>query len=386
MRRGRFLDELELELPLDIPVEDLSASARQEVSIARALVKKPKLLILDEPTSTLSAREAERLFESVEAMQQRGIAILYVSHRMSEIERLCQRAIVLRNGLVVSSHGLPMNMRAIANSILGDLVLSTRHEPSPGQTVVFTGKGLRTAPDSAPFDVEFRRGQVVGITGLVGAGKTEFLEQIFGARPLVSGEMTFEGRPYAPRDAADALATGVAMVPEERAQQSIFPGEKLTKHCTIGRLTHFSNGGFIDRRRETAFTSEVIDSFRVMCTGPDAEIESLSGGNQQKLLVGRWLADRQPLFMLDEPFRGIDIGARGAISAALRRYAEDLAVVLSSSDPEEVIEVADRVLVMVEGSIVRDIAANTLSSEELAEIMSTGSRAQQHHMPPGAAA
>ena len=365
----KILDELGIDLPLRSIVEDLPASGRQEVAIARALVKKPKLLVLDEPTSTLSAREAERLFDSVQSMQGRGISVLYVSHRMSEVERLCRRAVVLRNGRVVSTYNSPLDTKAIANSILGDLAISTKHEVRVGADIVFEGKGLRTASDSVPFDVQFRRGEVVGITGLVGAGKTEFLEQVFGVRPLISGQMTLEGNTYRPRDAAEALKLGVAMVPEERAMQSIFPTETLIKHCSIGRLDNFSRAGFMDRRGEHQFATEVIERFRVNCSGATAEIESLSGGNQQKLLVGRWLADPRSVLILDEPFRGIDIGARGGISAALREFSKNSAVVVSSSDPEEVIEVADRVLVMVEGRIVCEVVSNELTPEEFVEIM-----------------
>ena len=263
-----------------------------------------------------------------------------------------------------------MDAKAIANSILGDLAITTKHELRVGKDVVFDGKGMRTSTDTAPFDIQFRRGEVVGITGLVGAGKTELLEQVFGARPLIDGRMTLEGRPYEPRDAAEALERGVAMVPEERAMQSIFPGETLIKHCSIGRLGHFSCGGFMDRRSEYQFATEVIENFLVRCPGPTAEIEKLSGGNQQKLLVGRWLADKRPLLILDEPFRGIDIGARGIISKALRDFAKNAAVVVCSSDPEEVAEVADRVLVMMEGSVVCDVAAKELTPEQFAEIMS----------------
>ncbi len=192
----RILEELDIDLPLKSMVEDLARErtagsihcprARQETEAA----------ILDEPTSTLSAREAERLFDSVQSMQGRGISVLYVSHRMSEIERLCRRAVVLRNGRVVSTHNSPLDTKAIANSILGDLAISTEHEVRVGADMVFEGKGLRTSSDSLPFDVQFRRGEVVGITGLVGAGKTEFLEQVFGVRPLISGQMTLEGNTY----------------------------------------------------------------------------------------------------------------------------------------------------------------------------------------------
>jgi len=371
MKRARHIeDQLELDLPLAAPIEDLSASGRQEVLIARALVKNPKLLILDEPTSTLSERESEKLFEAVKDLKRRGIAILYISHRMSEIELLCDRAVVLRNGLIVSEHDTPLDTKAIASSILGELVLNSGHECRDGSDVAFEATGLRATPDSAPIDLTLRRGEVIGLTGLIGAGKTELLEQICGHRKLISGDMALNDAPYAPRDAADAMSNGVVMVPEQRALQSIFPGETLWNHCTIGLMGLFTRFGIMNPRREIAFTRDVIDSFRVVCPGAEAEIEELSGGNQQKLLVGRWMEQDWKLFVLDEPFRGIDIGARGAISAALREYAKRAPVIVCSSDPEEVIEVADRVLIMVEGRILHEDKASNVSPESLSDIMS----------------
>lgn len=368
-----MLEELDFDLRLDLPVEQLSASGRQEVSIARALVKKPKLLILDEPTSTLSAREAERLFERVVAMQARGIAVLYVSHRMSDIQSLCHRAVVLRNGEVVSTHAAPLDTRAITVSILGELALAPAFEPRQGKEVVLSGRNLRVSRHGPAFDVSFRRGEIVGLTGLVGAGKTELLEQFYGARPLVSGKLTLLDRSFEPRDQSEALSRGIAMVPEERAAQSIFPGEQVTTHATIGRLAQFCKAGLMQNHDEVTFAKKVISDFRVRCPGPDAPIEALSGGNQQKLLVGRWLADDRAVMILDEPFRGIDIGARSVIAQSLRHYSEKTAVIVCSSDPEEVIEMADRVLVMRDGQIVCDIKSSEITANQLADIMSAGS-------------
>lgn len=368
-----ILDRLELDLPLDKPVETISASARQQISIARALVKKPRLLILDEPTSTLSAREAELLFENVRSMKSSGIAVLYVSHYMSEIQDLCDRAIVLRNGRVVSDHERPLDAKAIARSILGDLVIKEseeRRQANAGE-VTFEGDSLRVNPDKPSMDLKFRRGEIVGITGLVGAGKTELLEQLGGMRPLVSGKMSIKGTPYKPKGVDAAVARGVVMMPEERAAQAIFPGNSIEAHCTIGRLKESSRFGFMNFSNERAFARRVIDTVKVKASGSDAAIETLSGGNQQKVLVGRWLQEPHDLLILDEPFRGIDIGARAVISSALREYSEEGAVVVASSDPEEVIEVADRVLVMVEGVVVHDAPSGTLSADELADIMSS---------------
>ncbi|MDI2097381.1 sugar ABC transporter ATP-binding protein [Ruicaihuangia caeni] len=372
-RRARaLLEELELELPLDLPVEQLSASDRQQVSIGRALAKSPNLLILDEPTSTLSSREAELLFGAVRDLQYRGISVLYVSHRMSEIEELCHRAVVLRNGSVVSEHQQPLDLRAVTQSILGDLAstsLGAGRQHAPGD-VVMRLRGVRSGKETAPFDLEVRRGEVLGVTGLVGAGKTELLEQLAGTRPLESGVITLNGSEYKPKSVADAIAKGVVMMPEERAVQAIFPDESVSRHLSIGRMGKVSRLGFMDRARERSFAEQVIAKFAVKAAGPDAAIETLSGGNQQKALVGRWLVEQQSLVILDEPFRGVDIGARAVIATELHEYSERAAVIVASSDPEEVLEVADRVLVMVDGRIVSDSPAFEMNSEALADAMS----------------
>ncbi|MEM6461081.1 MAG: sugar ABC transporter ATP-binding protein [Pseudomonadota bacterium] len=380
-RRAKQVEEkLKLDLPLGAPVEELSPSRRQEVAIARELAKNPKLLILDEPTSTLSEREAEKLFAAVKDFQNLGIAILYITHRMSEVEMLCDRVVVLRNGEIVSEHERPLDTRAIAGSILGELILTQEHESREGTGApVLEARAMRCRPDTAPIDLELRRGEVVGLTGLIGAGKTEILEQICGYQPLISGEMKLDGANFRPRDTRDAMNSGVVMVPEQRALQSIFPTDDLWKHSTIGFLEDFCRFGFMARNREKQFTQDVIDDFRVVCPGPDAAIEELSGGNQQKLLVGRWLKRGWKVFILDEPFRGIDIGARGLISRALRSFSQDVPVLICSSDPEEVIEVADRVLIMVESEIVHEDKAENMTAESLMEIMSrpvTGETAQ----------
>ena len=381
VRRARKVQqELQLDLPLAAPVEDLSPSRRQEVAIARELVKRPKLLILDEPTSTLSEREAEKLFAAVQDLKRRGISILYITHRLSEVQLLCDRAVVLRNGLIVSEHEAPMDTREIAGSILGELVLSTNRESREGKNEAARFEGLRSKTDGPAIEFAMRRGEVVGLTGLIGAGKTELLEQICGHRPMLSGNIVLNGTAYRPKDAADAMKKGVVMVPEQRALQAIFPSVSLWKHCSVGLMDFFNRFGFMERGREIVFTGDVIRDFRVVAPGSAAAIEELSGGNQQKLLVGRWLKQKWNLVILDEPFRGIDIGARGLISRALREYSEDAPVLVCSSDPEEVIEVADRVLIMVDAEIVHEERAVNLTAESLAEIMSragTGGTAQE---------
>lgn len=370
MARARKVQErLELDLPLESPIEDLPPSRRQEVTIARELAKNPKLLILDEPTSTLSERESEMLFEAVEEFRRRGIAILYISHRMSEVTRLCDRAVVLRDGSIVSEHKAPMDTTAIASSILGELILATEHEARSGRETAVSVRGMQSLPEAPPVDFDIKRGEILGLTGLIGAGKSELLEQICGHRQILTGTITLDEQPYVPKDVADAMARGVVLVPEQRALQSTFPTDSLWKHCSIGLLDRFSRAGLMQRPRELAFAADVVRDFRVVCSGVGADIEALSGGNQQKLLVGRWLSRGWRLLILDEPFRGIDIGARALICGALRAYSETVPVLVCSSDPEEVIEVADRVMIMVEGAIVHEAVSSDLTAEALASIM-----------------
>ena len=173
------------------------------------------------------------------------------------------------------------------------------------------------------------------------------------------------------------MRNGIVMVSEERALQSIFPSSPIWQHCTIGVLGEFSSAGLMRRSREITFTEEVVRDFNVMASGPHADIADLSGGNQQKLLVGRWMRRDWRLLVLDEPYRGIDIGARGLISRALRQYSEDVPVIVCSSDPEEVIEIADRVIIMVDGAIVHEDSAGSLNAEQLADIISQGAAAGQ---------
>lgn len=378
LARAREVQQrLDLDLPLTSPVEDLPPSRRQEVAIAREIAKSPKLLILDEPTSTLSEREAEKLFDAIEDLQRRGISILYISHRMSEVQHLCDRAVVLRDGRIVSEHAKPLDTREIASSILGELVLTTKHKArSPGEAALNV-RDMRAQPDTPAINFNVKRGEILGLTGLIGAGKTEFLEQLCGHREIVSGGFSLNGQDCRPRDVADAMARGIVMIPEQRALQSIFPTDSLSKHCSIGLLDQFSSNGFMLRGREVVFTKDAIDEFKVVAPGPAVPIEALSGGNQQKLLVGRWLRSVWNLLVLDEPMRGIDIGARGLISQALRAYSEDVPVILCSSDPEEVIEVADRTLIMVEGAIVHEGLAADLTAEALAEIMGRSTDMEQ---------
>ncbi|WP_248958611.1 sugar ABC transporter ATP-binding protein [Sphaerisporangium perillae] len=365
-----------LRVPLDAPVETLPAAVRQQIVIARALSQNPRLLILDEPTSTLSATESGALIAAVRRMAASGVAVLFVSHRLSEIQELCDRVAVLRDGTVQRVFTAPVDGRSLVAAMLGDEIASARHEGRPPATggPVLEAEGMRTRPAAAPFGLRVSPGEVLGVTGLIGAGKTGLLEQIYGARPLVSGQMRLGGAPYRPRDPHAAVKAGVAFVAEERAAQATVPGWSVRAHVTLPRLRAHSRTGLLSRRAETGSARRVIDRFGVRGPGPAADIEALSGGNQQKIVVGRWLQGASRLILLDEPFRGVDVGARADISRVLREISETTGVVVASSDPQEVLEVADRILVLYEGTVTGELRTGEATAGRLAALMAGESR------------
>jgi simple sugar transport system ATP-binding protein len=376
-----------LDVPLDVPVETLSASARQHLIIARVLARRPKLLILDEPTSALSAAEADELVVTVRRLADTGVSVLYVSHRLNEIQALCDRAAVLRDGGIQRVFGAPFEGHRLVEAMLGEQVEQLQHEARAGGAAVLEAEGVRAWPSAAPFSLIARTDEVVGMTGLIGSGKTEFLEQLYGARPLVSGSLRLRGEPYRPRDPRAAVAAGVGLVPEERGVQALLPGWSVRAHVSLPRLRGYSHGGLLSRRDESSAAERVIDAFGVRCDGPAAAIETLSGGNQQKVVVGRWLGGasrgapggRPPglaarLVLLDEPFRGVDVGARAEIARKLRDHAGEVGVIVASSDPQEVTQVADRVLVMRDGTLAGELPAGEATAERIAALMAGSAR------------
>ncbi|GAA0358248.1 sugar ABC transporter ATP-binding protein [Microbispora corallina] len=363
-----------LDAPLDAPVEALPASERQRIVIARAVARRPRLLILDEPTSTLSFVEAGVLLETVRDMAASGVAVLYVSHRLAEVEDVCHRVVVLRDGEVRRTLPAPVDRAAVVEAMLGDLAATPRaagpREAPEGPAVpVLRATGIRTRPGARPFDLEVRPGEILGVVGLVGSGKTELLEQLYGLRPA-TGDLRLDGRPYRPRDPHDAVRAGVAFAAEERSAQAIVPGWSVRAHVTLPRLAAHSRAGLLRRRSEQDSAAAVMRRFGVRASGPDAPIGTLSGGNQQKVVVGRWLEAVPRLLLLDEPFRGVDVGARADIGRTLAGHAAGMGVVVASSDPQEVLDLAGRILVLHDGDPAGEIDAAGATTARLAALMS----------------
>lgn len=344
----------------------------QMLLLARALADKPKVLILDEPTSTLSEAESERLFEVVRRMRDQGVAILYVSHRMAEIKALADDVAVLRDGKIVDRQDAPFNLDEAVSAMLGQGITTEIHElvELTGTDVVLEIEDHQIFDYSPPVSLQAKAGEVTAIIGLVGAGKTELLEAVFGDRKSKTGSMAVNGRPYDPTHPGAAISRGVYMVPEDRARQSMMPKWSVEWTYTLPFIRRFAHHLTLDRKKEWKRTEKAIQDFGVVCEGPMQPVDALSGGNQQKVIVARWMQEPGTILILDEPFRGVDIGARREIGRRARLAAEDgMCVVVAVSDVNEAREVADRIVVLVEGRIALDRRAKAVSDKEIVESM-----------------
>lgn len=353
-------------------VYELGIADCQLLLLARALATTPSVLILDEPTSTLSAAEADRLFGIVRSLRDRGVAILYVSHRMGEIAALADDVAVLRDGRIVDRQHRPFDLDVAVGAMLGDGVVheASELEPLHGTGTVLEIRDLPVLPGTTGIDLDLSRGEVTGIIGLIGAGKTELAEHLFGARRAKRGTLTLDGAPYRPRTPKAAIAHGVHLVPEDRAAQSMLPGWSLARTFTLPFIRRFERALVVGRGRERAHATQAIADFGIVAAGTEQPVDALSGGNQQKVIVARWMQRQPTLLVLDEPFRGVDIGARREIAARARAQAADGAcVVMLCSDVDEVREIADRIVVMVEGRIVRDARADEIRNDEIVTSM-----------------
>ncbi len=352
-----------------IKVSRLSIGRQQMIEIAKALTRGAKIIAFDEPTSSLSAREIDKLFEIIAELRRQGCAILYVTHRMEEVFRICDSATVLRDGKhVVTWESLAgVTHDAIVKAMVGrDLADIYNYQPRPqGQTVLevenLTGFGL-------PMPASFRlaRGEILGMFGLVGAGRTELLRLLFGAAPKISGTVRIDGRPVDIRTPRDAIRAGLVACPEDRKKEGIIPLVSVAENINLSaRLNHVRLGGLIDHAWERQNAAQRAADLSVKTPSLRQLIMFLSGGNQQKAILARWLSEEIRVILLDEPTRGIDIGAKREIYAIIHALAQrGVGVVVVSSDLPEVLAISDRVLVMREGEIVGNLPRDQATPEK----------------------
>lgn len=344
--------KLGLDIDVTMRVADLSLADRQMISIARAMAQAPKVLILDEPTSSLSSSEAERLFTLIEQLRAHGAAIVYISHRTTDIKRLANRIVCLRDGQVAGVFDHPANdITAAVQAMLGSVISNVQRQPVHHGNPVIVIDQLRLKPGANPISLSVAEGEVVAITGLLGSGKSILAETLFGLQPTRSGEIRLDNQPYRPRSNRDALKHGIYMAVKDRTNNAVIPGFSITDNMTLPFLKAFSYSGFLNAYRQRSTTDAMIRQLGIVCQSNDDDIGTLSGGNQQKVMIGRWLLQPCRVLLLEEPFQGVDIGARRDISQHIRSSAQGRATLVFVSEVDEALEIADRIIVLHEGAI-----------------------------------
>ena len=352
----RIADQMKLSFKnLSIPVRELKQSDRQMIAIARALASNPKLLILDEPTSSISDKEATQLFTVLEDLKKMGVAIVYVSHRLHEIERIADRVGVIRDGVKGNTLKRPFTVRQIVSSMVDDISVEKRSQTGrqiQKNPIKLELRNLIIMHNSPPINLKVHQGEILGITGLIGAGKSELAQILFGLSPPYSGEILVDGEPLHLSGVRDAIQRGMFLVPEDRGANAVIPEFSIRHNITLPFTNFFSSRlGIMKNGMEQSEAERMIDSIGVKCSGESALISSLSGGNQQKVVVSRWVMKAYQVLILDEPFQGVDIKSRNDISAYLRQKSGNNATILMCADLDEIIDISDRVIVLNHGQI-----------------------------------
>ncbi|MFE6756022.1 sugar ABC transporter ATP-binding protein [Streptomyces sp. NPDC057684] len=361
-------------------VGDLSAAQQQIVSMARALSHDVRLIVMDEPSAALDPDEVDNLFRIVDSLTADGVAVVYISHRLEEIRRIGDRVTVLKDGRAVAG-GLPAKetpTRDVVALMTGRNVEYVFPERPTGPLLtepVLTVKNLSRHGEFAPLDLELRPGEIVGLAGLVGSGRSEILETIYGARKATTGQVVVDGQVLRPGSVRAAVRAGLGLAPEERKAQALLMLESVTRNVSVSSMSRFSYGGWLDRGKELDAARAATRELSLRPDNPSAPVRTLSGGNQQKAVLARWLLRGCRVLLLDEPTRGVDVGARAELYAVIRRLADDgLAVLMVSSEVPEVLGLADRVLVLREGAVVHESPAADLDEHRVLDLVLAGGR------------
>jgi rhamnose transport system ATP-binding protein len=376
-RARDLLASLEIrDLDVARAVGTLSVGNRQRVEIAKALSQNARILIMDEPTAALSEADVLHLFRIVRLLRERGVGIVYISHRLEEVFELADRVTVLRDGHFVGT-------RQVAESSPDELItmmvgrtienLFPKLPAAIGRPVL-EARGLNGRPAFHEVSMEVRAGEIVGLAGLVGSGRSELAQAIFGIQPPESGELLLDGRPARIGSPDEARRLGIAYVPEDRGSQGLIRPMRLRENISLAVLRQVARGPFIERRAESALAERSIRQFNIRASGPEQVVAKLSGGNQQKVVLSKWLASEPRVLIMDEPTRGIDIGAKSEIHRLMSSLAQEgLAILMISSELPEIMGMSDRILVMREGTIVAELARADATQEAIAAAMMSAS-------------
>ncbi|CAN5184358.1 ribose ABC transporter ATP-binding protein RbsA [soil metagenome] len=368
----RLLAELEAgEIDPRTPVALLSPGQQQMVEIAKGLSQQIKVLILDEPTSSLTVSESRHLFRVIRQLAARGVAILYVSHRMAEIFEISGRVTVMKDGKVTGVRNTSETTHRELISLMVGRELSFEPDPrrcAPDAAVALEVRDLvADRVRGASFSVRY--GEIVCMAGLLGAGRTEVCQAIFGARAIKAGEVLVDGKSLLPRSPGDSMSAGISMLPEDRKEDGLFMDFSIVKNIAAANLPAYTRSGLLSVRQMRTVSEDQVRSLRVVTPNVDRAVRNLSGGNQQKVLLAKWLTRQPRILIVDEPTRGVDVGSKADIYRILRDLAaEGLAILVVSSDLPEVLALAHRIIVMADGSVAGELDAAAASEIAILEL------------------
>jgi ribose transport system ATP-binding protein len=368
-----LLTRLGVSIDPDALVSELSVADQQMVEIAKALVHKVKLLILDEPTAVIAGHEVELLFGRLRALRDDGVAIIYISHRLEEIFELCDRVTVFKDGqFVVTEPVAAMTHDTLVSHMVGrDMseLFPPKAKPREQRAVVLKATDVSVRGRVHNASIELRAGEITALAGMVGAGRTELALAIFGGIPMASGQVSIGGETFRKMSPGLAIEKGIGLLTEDRKGQGLAMLMDVATNISASDLGSVSRSGWLDHGKESAIAKSEIDNYRIACRGPQGAVLTMSGGNQQKVLVARWARTSKKVIIMDEPTRGVDVGAKAEIYRIMRELAgRGLAVLMISSEMPEVIGLADRVFIMREGVITGELGAGEIDEQRIIQL------------------
>lgn len=379
---GALLERLGLDIDPRATLGSLNIALRQMIAIARGVFLNAKVLVLDEPTSSLTEREVAILYDVIGRLKAEGVAIVYISHRFDELYAVCDRVTILRDGKLVGTRLLAgLERLDLICLMLGkqrdELRKGTtafeHHEQPPEETTLLSAENLARGRKLNDVTIEVRHGEIVGLAGLLGSGRTETARIIFGADKAESGEIYFEGERLKLRSPSDAIDAGLAFISEDRKAEGIIPELSVRENLTLAALPTLTRYGIVARDRQREIVERFMKRLGIKAASADQKIRELSGGNQQKVLLARWLCLNPKFLILDEPTRGIDIGAKGEIQSLVNELARSgLGVLMISSELEELVEGSSRVIVLRDGQRVAELRGKEISQDSIIHAMAEG--------------
>ncbi len=364
------LERMQIRMDLSKPVEEMSIADRQLVAIARALATNARILIMDEPTSSLTRKEVNVLFTIIRSLQEKGMTILFVSHKLDEIVEIAERITVMRDGRMIATFDKSeTDEKTLAEMISGQAVTFRQDFPKASDEVILKIESLSCGRQYQDVSFELRKGEILGIIGLLGSGRTELVSSVFGMNPPDSGKIFLKGREVSFKNNREAIAAGVAYVPEDRLLQGLVLDQSIESNTVISIIDKLKNRiGLLDSKRSKQITEDWISRLSIKSAVPEISASAMSGGNQQKIVISKWLSTKPDVLILDQPTNGIDIGAKNAIYDLIRELArEGMSIILISDEAPEIYYNCPRALIMHRGRIIREVDTSSVPEEEFSQ-------------------